>query len=481
MDREPSSDKGDELETLETKSSSTSTTCPTCGRAVEPGFKFCDYCGTKLEAGPMRTGTPERQAPHEDTSPSLFERLRRRRRKEPDDVASALAKDMKPPEEAMPLPPVEDITPPPAQPPAPSSPTPGTMPPPPAVSAPPNVAPPRPRSQLTKAEDLKAATSEGRAGISGRLRWNEPTTSARPDAARAEEIKSSWRPIGAPSVAAPARGFGPRDVLVFVFHLAISFIVGAALVGLAAVVASLMSDGRVAMLEVRGLPIFIAGASAIIIFALLRTGPRARLTPRAVAISVIVGFLVLVTAVAILYQPSLMADAQSRLDRALGVFGDDVVQGVDRFEADVDQWNAEVHQYSEVELQKLSTARDKETDAAKLAKAEEAFRIAASGSEEALDGVLKRMRSHADGVRHAPLKDALTDLTGIFADELSGIHLITRGFVNDDQALIQSGDTRFKDATQRAVEFFEDRVRPILERGEIDADSLALAIEDLRG
>jgi hypothetical protein len=140
-----------------------------------------------------------------------------------------------------------------------------------------------------------------------------------------------------------------------------------------------------------------------------------------------------------------------------------------------------VHQYSDVELTKLSKARDTETDAAKLAKAEETFRVEASGSEEALDGILKRMRSHADGIGHAPLREALTDLTGIFADELSGIHLITRGFVNDDQALIQSGDTRFKDATQRAVEFFDDRVRPILERGDIDPDSLGLAIEDLRG
>jgi hypothetical protein len=337
---------------------------------------------------------------------------------------------------------------------------------------------------MTKAEDLRAATSGGRAGISGRLRWREDETAAETtqvDVTRAEEIKASWRAVPGPAGAQATRRFTPRDGAVVVLHLLIALLVGAALVGIAAVVATLVSDGRVALLEIRGLPILIGGASAIVVFALLRTGPRTRLGPRAVAITVLIGFVAIVTAAAIGFQPSLMADAQSQLDRALGVFGSGVLQGIDRFEADVDQWNAEVHQYSEVELSKLSKARDTETDAAKLAKAEESFRVEASGSEEALDGILKRMRSHADGVGHAPLREALTDLTGIFADELSGIHLITRGFVNDDQALIQSGDTRFKDATQRAVEFYDERVRPILERGNIDADSLGLAIEDLRG
>ena len=313
------------------------------------------------------------------------------------------------------------------------------------------------------------------------MRWRGDDDTDVTDVTGAEVTTSTWRAVPTPAAAAATRRFTARDGLIFVLHLLAAFLVGAALVAIAAVVASLMSDGRVALLEVRGLPIFIAGASSIIVFALLRTGPRNRLPARAVAVTVLVGFVVLVAGVTLGAQPSLMADAQSSLDKALGVFGSNVLEGIDRFEGDVDQWNAEVHQYSEVELAKLSKARDTEPDAAKLAKAEEAFRVAASGSEEALDGILKRMRSHADGVGHAPLRETLTDLTGIFADELSGIHLITRGFVNDDQALISSGDTRFKDATQRAVEFYEDRVRPILERGDIDADSLGLAIEDLRG
>jgi hypothetical protein len=501
MERDDSSDAEMSSPTTQAPGTSAgSTTCPTCGRSVETGFKFCDFCGTKLETEPTKpepAGTQpaksesakpesvkpnvEKRRPREEKR-SFFGRLRRR---EADDAASALAAGMTPADQAPPLgPPPRGVpTPPAPQRPAANVPTP---PPPPVIEPPPPrpEVPPRPTSQMTKAEDLRAATSEGRAGISGRLRWRaDDTVEAKaPDATRAEEIKATWRAVPSPAAAAaPVRGFSTRDGFVFAAHLLIAFAVGALLVGIAAVVASLMSDGRVALLEVRGLPVFIAGASAIIVFALLRTGPRNRLSSRAVAITVLVGFVVIVVGVALGYQPALMRNAQSELDSVLGVFGDDVLEGIDRFEADVDQWNAEVHQYSEVELSKLSKARDTEADAAKLAKTEESFRIAASGSEEALDGILKRMRSHADGVGHAPLREALTDLTGIFADELSGIHLITRGFVNDDQALIQSGDTRFKDATQRAVEFYDERVRPILERGDIDADSLGLAVEDLRG
>lgn len=469
-ERQPSEPGGDELKAIEARSPGApdSTTCPNCGRAVEAGFKFCDYCGTKLEAGPSSVAAPSAPSVPKEERSSVVDRFRKglRRRRDTDDAASALAAGMTPPDEATPLLPVEDITPPPAA----------------AASSTAELT--KPRSELPKIEDLRAGAAQGRAGISGRLRWREnekrpsPVVSTPTERVTATET-TTWRPV--PSMDAGPRGFTARDGVLFVLHLVAAFLVGALLVGVAAVVASLTSDGRVALLEVRGLPIFIAGATAIIMFALLRTGPRRGLSARTVAISVLVGFVVLVTGVAFAYQPSLMRDAQSNLDRALGVFGDDVLEGIDRFEADVDQWNAEVHQYSEVELAKLSKSRDTESDAAKLARAEQTFSVNASGSEEALDGILKRMRSHADGIGHAPLRDAFLDLTGIFADELSGIHLITRGFVNDDQVLIQSGDTRFKDATQRAVEFFDDRIRPILERGDIDADSLGLAIEDLRG
>jgi hypothetical protein len=270
-------------------------------------------------------------------------------------------------------------------------------------------------------------------------------------------------------------------VAVFFVHLVVSFLVGAALLGIAAVVASLTSNGRVALLEIRGLPIFIAGATAIIVFALMRTGPRRQGSSRAVAISVFAGFIVLVIAVAAAYQPSVMASVQSRLDRSLGVFGTDVAEGVQRYVGDLDLWNAEVSRYRDVHLTDVLNSRKTETDAKKFAVAEETFRNAAANSEVTLEGLTKRMRSHADAIRHAPLRDALDDLTAIFVDELSGIRSISRGLTNNDTTLTKAGDSRFKDATQRAVDFFDERVRPILERGDLDADSFGLSVEMLRG
>ena len=84
-------------------------------------------------------------------------------------------------------------------------------------------------------------------------------------------------------------------------------------------------------------------------------------------------------------------------------------------------------------------------------------------------------------IEQQPLRDALGDLAGVFKDELAGIRLLTRGFVSNDQTMIQSGDTTFKDATARAVELFEERVEPILERAEIDSGSLGAAVAELRG
>ncbi len=435
------------------------TTCPNCNRDVEAGMRFCDACGTKLEAGSHVTPI----APPDDKDlselwdgggkPPLTERRRARRE------AKAARKSEASKAEDVPAPaPVPAVDPP----------------------------PPRPRSQVTRAEDLKTATSQGRAGISGRLRWQDDPAPAPPPAPAPappmEELTpepvgaTTWRPATVVDSASPA-AIGA----LFAVHLVVSLLVGAVLLGIAAVVASLTSDGRVALLEIRGLPIFIGGATSIIVFALLRTGPRPNAGRRSVAISVFVGFVLLVLGVALAYQPSVMRTAQSRLDRSLGVFGSDVAEGVERFAGDVDQWNFEVQQYRDDHLATVLGSRKSETDAKKFAKAEQMFRIAAGESESALDGLVKRMRSHADAIRHAPLRDALGDLTAIFAEELTGIRSITRGLTNNDTVLTESGDTRFKDATQRAVDFFEERVRPILERGELDADSFGLSVEELRG
>lgn len=467
MDERPSDQgKDSELEAAEAMSPQSfgaSTTCPNCSRPVEAGFKFCDYCGTKLEAGPTVT----RSAPKEEKS--RWEKWRDNRQVAPDSAAKTeppLAPDLPEWEEDPPAPVIDP--PPPIDLPAPLT----------------EPVPARPTSNVTKAEDLQAATSQSRVGMAGRLRWNETTeTTEVTEADRTAEIPTtapSWRPI-APGPQAPIES-PVQMVGIFILHLLIAFVAGAALVGLAALVASLTSNGRVALLEVRGLPVFIAGVTAIIVFALFRTSPkRSAAGRRSVAISVLVGFLVLVLAVALAYSPSVMASAQKRLDRALGSFGPDVTQAVNNYEADVEQWNAEVHRYSQTHVTNLTKSRDTETDPAKLTRAEATFRVEASGSEAALEGIVKRMQSHAEAISNAPLRDALDDLSAVFNDELSGIHKITRGFVQDDQALIASGNTGFKDATQRAVEFFDQRVRPILERGDMDTTEFQAAVADLRG
>src|SRR4051794_31270372 len=76
--------------------------CPNCGRSYEPGFRFCDNCGQKLDEPPAKTGSdePTWHVPIEDTSkrPPLLERMRDRRgsRSEADDELFA------PPREAQP-------------------------------------------------------------------------------------------------------------------------------------------------------------------------------------------------------------------------------------------------------------------------------------------------------------------------------------------------------------------------------------------
>ena len=122
-----------------------------------------------------------------------------------------------------------------------------------------------------------------------------------------------------------------------------------------------------------------------------------------------------------------------------------------------------------------------EADPAKRDAANRAFSVAASGLEAALDGINKRMISHAEAIEHEPLQDALGDLAAVFGDELAGIRLLTRGFVSNDQPMISSGDTRFKDATARSVELFNQRVEPLLERAEISPESLRAAVTELRG
>ena len=434
-------------------------------------MRFCDACGTKLEASPPRA--TQAQPPKQEGKP-LLERWSDRRRAKREEKAKAAATVTPPSGSKRATEPTQGPALPKETEPAKAADPPKDAEPPstPTVPVPPVPMTPRITSRPMKAQELRGSE---RIGIAGRLKWQEKEKAEQPSVQ--SEKTTTWRP--APS-GLPARS-AAGTILFFILHVLIAFLAGAVLLGIAAIVASLTSDGRVALLEARGLPILIAGSVAIIVFSLLRTGPRARGSRRAIALSVLIGFLLLVGAVALAYQPSLMATAQRELDRTLGIFGADVQDSVQRFEADIDQWNAEVNRYKLEHLKRIVDARKSETDPQKLAVAEETFRVEASGSEEALDGTFERMRSHADAVEHATLRAALQDLSAIFSDELSGIKLITRGFVERDQALIQSGNTRFTNATDRALEYFEERVRPLLERGDIDPAPLEDAVAELRG
>jgi hypothetical protein len=333
-----------------------------------------------------------------------------------------------------------------------------------------------------KAEELREHQG---VAIAGRLRWREGEAPPGPEDTEVREARvpappppsTTWRPAEQPS--ATKRSL-LRTISVFVLHVLIAFILGAVLVAIAAVVASLASNGRVALLEIRGLPILIAGATAIVVFSLLRTGPKAAGDRRSVALGVLTGFVILVAAVTLAYRPSLMETGQRELDRTLGIFGPEVAESVDRFRDDVDSWNSEVENYR-TDLLAVTRVQEREPDAEKRDAAAREFSIAASGVEAALDGVQKRMVSHADAIEQAPLHDAMKDLAAIYNEELGGIRLLTRGFVSNDQVMIKSGDTRFKDSTARAVEFFDERVRPILERADIDPGPLASSIGELTG
>ena len=59
---------------LETMSSESARTCPNCGRLVEPGFKFCDGCGTRLDGPLPPLGTSAVDSPAKAPPPAVAPR-----------------------------------------------------------------------------------------------------------------------------------------------------------------------------------------------------------------------------------------------------------------------------------------------------------------------------------------------------------------------------------------------------------------------
>jgi len=182
--------------------------------------------------------------------------------------------------------------------------------------------------------------------------------------------------------------------------------------------------------------------------------------------SVVIGFVILVAASTLLLQPRVIENVQGDLEKALRVYGPDETEAVNDFIADIDVWNEETTNYRDDVVSPLLRGQSNIDD----------FRFNAAGTEETLKGTVNSMRTHADSADNTRLRDALGDLAAVYEERLSAILLITRGLVNNDQALVNSGETRRDASKARAVDFFDQRLKPLLERADIDADSFATAV-----
>jgi hypothetical protein len=442
-------------------------TCSNCGRMVEPGFKFCDGCGTKLE--PLRLErSPEKPKdeapplPREDKP--LLERWRERRKNtEAADArpAAATPATAKPPVPAQAPPPLpredkslfdrlrerrkktEQ-----------------------ADAPPPVTTPSLPATPTTPAEETTR-----RVAIAGRLRSKDKKRGSFRPARPAPP--PSWRPVpsDAERVVAPERPLDPATFVLFVAHVLIAFVIGLVVLGVIAGVAAVASEGRWQLLDTRGLPIFIAGASAIIVFALLRTSGREGSRSRAGGIvGVLVGFVALIVGAAILLQPGLAGPEQRRLERVLRVFGPGDVDAAKSFKSDIREWNAGSGRFQA----SLLTLRRGDSDLVR-------FRADAIDAEGALTGTVATMRSHAESVKNARLRDALDDLTAVYEDRLAAFRVVATGFIGGDQKLVEAGNARYQESKARAEEVFTQRLRPLLEDANVNADSFGVVIAGAAG
>lgn len=464
------------------------TICPNCGRRVDAGFRFCDGCGSRLSApaavsppptqsvqqpplpagvtapprsqripppsmsvpsepvpipttpmGPSRTPLSERLKP-------LLDRLPRRRRPVALDVSlfdpgpTDVPRRLQAPE-VVDIPMVETTSP--KAPPAATG----------AVSRP------------TPADRLRGV----RPAISGWLRRS--STKPRPPVDPApfvdQDKPTPWRTVPITSKFEEQAGTQPRAP--FFVQLGIAFLSGLVFVLVITGVASLVSDGGVAVLEAGGLPIFIGGAASVVSFSLLRTSASRQAEPTAprttTLLSVVGGLVALVVAAGLMYQPAVAKRVQPRIERALGVFGNEDAQAVKGIQEDVTAWNDASKDYQQV----LQTTLREGVDFDQL-------RNAAGEAEAKLEELVAQMRTHAQQAQHAELRDALDDLTSVYDDQLGGLRVVNRGLLLDTFDLIETGNSRFQDAQTRARSLFDDRLRALLERGGYDADAFGQAL-----
>jgi hypothetical protein len=474
-------------EAIEAKPDADMITCPVCGRSVEKGFRFCDGCGSRLEepaaAPPLQDQPPPPPAPEPPVPPapdepppavpdaekeSLLERLQRRRaerervaradaqtervsfferlkrrRTERSELAEAERTLFQGPPRLDATPEVIDLPDAPARP----------------VGA---------TSRPVPAEELRGA----RPAMGGRLQWSEEGTSVQ-DAppspgVEEQEDRSPWLPRAIPTQAQlEGRTFRPA---LFALYVGIAFLAGAIVLGVITVVATLASDGSVALLPKRGLPIFIGGVVSVLVFALLSSGRRSPsfgASRSSTITTTIAGLAILVVLAAIAYQPGIAARIQPRIDRALGVFSGDDEEAVTSFQQDIREWNEDSDQYHALLEASLRRGIDFNR-----------FRQRAADFEGRLVDLIAQMRAHADAAQNADIRDGLDDLASIYEDQLGGLRIVNRGILIDGLNLVRTGDRRYKDARQRAGTLYSSRLRPLLVRAGYDAKAFGDALGD---
>ena len=253
-----------------------------------------------------------------------------------------------------------------------------------------------------------------------------------------------------------------RAVLTYLVHLVAAFAAGAVALAIVAIVVTEIERGRVALLDVKGVPVAIAVVVAVAVFAFLRTARPGGPVAWATAIA---GLLVLTGVGAYLYRPVFLHNAQVRMERALKVWNDKDSSAVDDFRGDLGSWSGTVAEYERQVTGVINnhiTAND--------------FRGVAQSTLSSLQEATVSMQTHAGEAHNQKLRDALSNLAGTYGDELTGLKLVSQGILTNDFNALRNGDNTYKAAKKRANTLFSDEIRPLLDRGGFDADAFEQAL-----
>jgi len=422
-------DEGSELDALEAVSKPPApgpgeVMCPNCGHPVEAGFKFCDWCGRPLPSASEAPKPAEPAKPVEAPKPA-----------EPPKPATETPKAVEPAKPAEP----------PSTVPEPKPPTPAP------VSRPPVPAPPPPvRPPDTKADPPARPVPAPPPNIPPPVR-----PAPAPAAPRTEPVpvitKTEERRVAAEQVP-PARA-----VFTYLVHLVAAFAAGAVALAIVAVIVTLFARGRVALLDVKGVPVAIAVVVAVALFAFLRTARPGGPIAWAAAVA---GLLVLTAAGAYLYRPVFLHNAQVRMERGLKVWNDKDAGAVDDFRGDLVTWSTAVAEYQR-QVAGVVNNHITATD----------FRGVAQTTLASLQETTVSMQTHANAAHNKKLRDALGVLAGVYTEELNGLKLVSQGILTNDFNALRQGDNTYKTARKRANTVFAEDIRPLLERGGFDADA----------